>query len=215
MAKRNRREEIMQAAEGLFTSRRFHEITLDDVARQAGVGKGTIYRYFRNKDDLFFQTATHGLDELCDLLERAAPSDGAFAKQLLSACKQIGGFYRRRRPLFRMMQTEESRMHWCRRELRSRWAMRRKRMASAVAEILRRGVEEGTVRGDVPAEVLAGILLGMLRAQTRDLAETLGESRSLRIVVDLFLRGARAGPGQRSTRRRRLAATTANNGDRK
>jgi len=43
--------------EKLFTSRRFHKITVDDVAQAAQVGKGTIYRYFQNKDDLFSQTA--------------------------------------------------------------------------------------------------------------------------------------------------------------
>ena len=34
---------IMEAAERLFTSRRFHEITLEEVAQAAKVGKGTIY----------------------------------------------------------------------------------------------------------------------------------------------------------------------------
>ena len=66
----DKRLAIMQAAESLFTSRRLHEITLDDVAREAQVGKGTIYRYFQDKDDLFFQTATQGFDELCDLLQQ-------------------------------------------------------------------------------------------------------------------------------------------------
>jgi len=205
----------MRAAEGLFTSRRFHEITLDDVAREAGVGKGTIYRYFTNKDDLFFQTAMNGFDELCDLLESAAPGDGPFAKQLLSACKQIGTFFRKRRPLFRMMQNEESRMHWCRGELRRQWTSHRKRMASAVANIIRRGIEKGAVREDIPAEFLAGILLGMLRTHARNLAETLGESGSLQIVVDLFLQGAGAVSRRRSATRRHLAPITAAGGGRK
>ena len=44
----------MRAAEKLFTSRRYHEISLDAVVQEARVGKGTIYRYFQSKDDLFF-----------------------------------------------------------------------------------------------------------------------------------------------------------------
>ena len=214
MDKRNRREEIMQATEGLFTSRRFHEIRLDDVAREAGVGKGTIYRHFRDKDDLFFQTATNGFDKLCHLLKRAAPGGAPFARELLSACTQISAFFRKRKSLFRMMQSEGSRIHWCKAELRRRWMVRRERLASAVADILRRGMEEGRVRRDVPAEVLASVLLGMLRTHARDLAETLGDGRSLGTVVELFLNGAGADACQRRASRRPLSAETARSGDR-
>lgn len=214
MDKPDRRAKIMQAAEGLFTARRFHEVTLDDVVRDAGVGKGTVYRYFKDKDDLFFQTAMHGSDELCELLERAGPGDRPFTEQLLGACERISAFFRRRRPLFRMMQSEESRMHWCKGELRTGWKAHRKRLAAGMAGILRRGVEERTVRGDVPAEVLASILLGMLRTHTRELTETLGEPRSLRMVVDLFLRGAGKSAPRQSAIKKPSPARTANRGGR-
>ncbi len=192
MARRNRRLEIMQAAEKLFTSRRFHEITLDDVTREASVGKGTIYRYFRDKDDLFFQTAMSGFDELCELLQRTTTDRTPFAAELLEACEKVGAFFRKRRPLFRMMQSEESRMQWCRGELRRQWTAHREKLASAMAEVLRKGAQEGSVRGDVAPRVLARILLGMLRTHARDLAESPGEGPSLQVVVDLFLQGAQA-----------------------
>jgi len=72
--------------EKLFTSRRFHKITVDDVAQAAQVGKGTIYRYFQNKDDFFSQTATAGFDDLCELLCRKVPENSSFFEQLLSEC---------------------------------------------------------------------------------------------------------------------------------
>ena len=55
--KLDKRIAIMRAAERLFHNRRFHEVTLEEVAEAAQVGKGTIYRYFADKDDLFFQVA--------------------------------------------------------------------------------------------------------------------------------------------------------------
>jgi len=190
MAKRDRRTEIMQAAEKLFTSRRFHEITLDHVVREARVGKGTIYRYFANKDDLFFQTATRGFDELCELLTRRVPDSASFPKQLLSACRQISAFFRRRRPLFRMMQAEGARMYWCGANVRERWTQKRKKLVSAVAEILRKGVREGRIRNDVRAEILASLLLGMLRTRARELMDVPASSRPLKLVVSLFYEGA-------------------------
>jgi len=58
MKKESKRQQILRTAEKLFTSRKFDEVTTDDIMNAAGVGKGTIYRYFRNKDDLFFHVAT-------------------------------------------------------------------------------------------------------------------------------------------------------------
>jgi len=190
MAKRDRREAIMRAAEKLFTGPRFHETTLDHVVEEAGVGKGTVYRYFENKDDLFFQTATRGFDEMCELLVRKVPEEAPFADRLLSACVEISAFFKRRRKLFRMMQSEEARMHWQRPEIRERWLARRRRLVSAVAEILRQGVRGGKVRRDVRPDVLAAFLLGMLRARARDMTDVPERERSLKRVVDLFLTGA-------------------------
>ncbi len=182
--------QIMQAAERLFTSRRFHEITMDDVAREAGVGKGTIYRYFQDKDDLFFRTATSGFDELCDLLRRKVPGNASFAQQLLIACGQIGRFFERRRQLSRMMQSEEGRMSWGSGQLHQRWMEHRKRLVAAVAEMIQKGVCEGQVRADIPPGVLANFLLGMLRTRGRDLCDVPQAMRQHEVVVDLFCHGA-------------------------
>jgi AcrR family transcriptional regulator len=77
----------------MATNRRFHEITLDEVAEAAGIGKGTIYRYFADKDELFFQVATSGFEELCELLKQTVPCDTSFTEKLLNACKQITRFF--------------------------------------------------------------------------------------------------------------------------
>ena len=103
----------MQAAEKLFTSRRFHEITLDDIVHEAHVGKGTIYTYFKDKDDLFFQVATSGFGELCALLRRRVAGDAPFRQQLLQACKAATAFFEGRRQLSRMIQSEDARMCLC------------------------------------------------------------------------------------------------------
>ena len=190
MTRPDKREHIMQAAEKLFTSRRFHEITLDDVAQAAQVGKGTIYRHFKDKDDLFFQISTSGFDELCDLLHRKVPETAPFGKQLVGACVAISAFFERRRQLFRMMQAEEDRMSWCHGSLRERWATHRRKLVAAVAAIIAKGVAEGAIRSDIGPEVLAGFLLGMLRTWARDLAGEAHKELPHEFVVHLFCDGA-------------------------
>ena len=190
MAKSDRRADIMGAAERLFTSRRYHEISLDDIAQAAKVGKGTIYRYFKNKEDLFVQTAQGGYDELCEVIRREVPGDASFSKQLLSACRQISSFFARRRQLFRMMQTEQARMFWRRGEVRGRWRERRRKLVQAVADIIAKGVTEDRVRKDVSVEVLAGHLLGMLRTRAWTAKETSATPEPLETAIELFCNGA-------------------------
>jgi AcrR family transcriptional regulator len=52
-----RPEEIAAAALRVFAKRGLHQTTLDDVAKEAGVSKGTIYLYFKSKEELFIAAA--------------------------------------------------------------------------------------------------------------------------------------------------------------
>src|SRR6202043_2112108 len=46
-------EKMLEAAGRLFGTRRFHEVRMEDVASEADVSKGTLYRYFRDKDEMY------------------------------------------------------------------------------------------------------------------------------------------------------------------
>jgi AcrR family transcriptional regulator len=51
--KSQRRDEIMAAAKEVFARKGFHDTTIADIAKQAGLAYGSIYWYFDSKDDLF------------------------------------------------------------------------------------------------------------------------------------------------------------------
>jgi len=178
----------MLAAERLFANRRFHEVTLDEVARSAGVGKGTIYLHFADKDDLFFQVANSGLTQLCQIIEHGRTEGMPFQEGLLEVCRQISAFFQRRRQLLRMMQNEEGSMASRRRALRERWLAHRRQLVAALGRILAAGVRGGVVRPDVPPEALAAFLLGMMRTRARELEAP--EAMPIETVVRLFLEGA-------------------------
>ena len=187
----DKKQRIMQAAEQLFRNCRVHEVTLDEVAREANVGKGTIYLYFSDKEDLIFQAAVTGFDEMCALLERHAAEAGAFQERLLRACADIVGFFQARRALFRIILSEGERaMEGNGTGLRERWRARRRTMTEAVAAVIQQGVVTGEVRGDIPAEILAEFLLGLLRTRSWELESWPEAQRSPGSVVDLFLNGA-------------------------
>ena len=60
----DKREMILEAVERACEGKRLHEVTVDDIASLAGVGKGTIYRYFADKEDLFFSLMILGFDRM-------------------------------------------------------------------------------------------------------------------------------------------------------
>ena len=189
MAYNNKQKQIMRVVEKLATNRRIHEITLDEVAEAAGIGKGTIYRYFADKDELFFQVATSGFEELCELLKRTVPCDTSFTEKLLNACKQITKFSAARMQLLQMMQNEANLAYWRKGKIRQRWLDKRKMLVNALADIFREGVAEGVVRSDISAEVMATFLLGLLRTRARDLQNVPENMKNCKLLVDMFLNG--------------------------
>ena len=49
----SKREQILLAAVEKFLEKDFYQVTVVEIAEQAGVGKGTVYEYFSSKEDLF------------------------------------------------------------------------------------------------------------------------------------------------------------------
>ena len=52
-----KRNAIVSAAIDLFINKGLGETSIDDIVNKAGIGKGTFYKYFKDKDDLFFKCA--------------------------------------------------------------------------------------------------------------------------------------------------------------
>src|SRR6266498_2058715 len=64
-----RRDAILAAALEEFSARGFEATRLDDVARRAGIAKGTIYLYFRDKESLFQELVRSMLTPIVGTIE--------------------------------------------------------------------------------------------------------------------------------------------------
>jgi AcrR family transcriptional regulator len=106
-----RREAILDAALDEFSARGFAATRIDDVARRAGVAKGTIYLYFRDKEALFQELVRAMLVPLVAALEAPPPADVPI-RVLLAAFADL--FVRevystKRRAVLRLVITEGAR----------------------------------------------------------------------------------------------------------
>lgn len=67
--KDKRRNEIINAAETLFFSKGYENISLDEIAKKVDLGRSTLYLYFENKEELFFAIVLRGTVILYSLIE--------------------------------------------------------------------------------------------------------------------------------------------------
>jgi AcrR family transcriptional regulator len=71
--KLQRQEEILQAAFQVFAAHGYEATRIDQVAQQAGIAKGTIYLYFRNKERLFQAVVRNLIPKRFDILVKTLP----------------------------------------------------------------------------------------------------------------------------------------------
>lgn len=79
-----RRRQILEQAARIFAANGYRQTDVQEIADSVGVGKGTIYRYFDTKENLFLKTVDHGMQQLRDTLQGARqafrdPLDGMTA----------------------------------------------------------------------------------------------------------------------------------------
>ena len=67
--KEQRRNDILAAAEKLFFSRGYDNVSMDDIAREVELNKATLYLYFKNKEALFFTIVLRGVQILNRLVK--------------------------------------------------------------------------------------------------------------------------------------------------
>jgi AcrR family transcriptional regulator len=178
----NKRLEILEAASRVFAERPFHEVLIEDVAATARVGKGTIYRYFETKDDLYFSTILHGFDTLSEGLEKSLASEASPVARLERIAHEVIAYFSVRQYLATLLQNE-------RRFERRDGELKKRRdvVHRLVTECLLEGIERRELRG-VDVRIAAELFRGMVRAAVwldpaddpRDLAK---------LIVEIFVLG--------------------------
>jgi AcrR family transcriptional regulator len=83
-----KKRKILEAARLLLVERGFADVVLDDIAKRAGVAKGTLFLYFKSKEELFSAAFSDLVDSLGAELE-ALSKTGLGGKELLTATAKV------------------------------------------------------------------------------------------------------------------------------
>ena len=155
--KDDRPGEIIEAALELFVLNGFAATKLTEVAHRAGVVKGTLYRYFDTKEDLFRAAVQHLVAANLALVEHAVPIDGTVAAVVPAMLRQVArGVTGSRIPLIVRMVLAESRVFP---DLATIWHDEVvSPILNGVAAIIAKGQESGEIRvGDPRLHALSVI----------------------------------------------------------
>ncbi|WP_433237304.1 TetR/AcrR family transcriptional regulator [Streptosporangium sp. CA-135522] len=177
-ARRNR-ERVLRIAQQLFATEGLG-VSLDEIARRAGVGPGTVHRHFSTKGALYLAVATDQLRQLVAKVEAlAATSDPAALFTLLSAMMASGA----------ENVAVKSALVAAEFDLRTAAPDVAADLTRHVADLLNRAHAAGAVRPDLTAEEVMALVAGAFAAIRHAGAET-SRTRSAHIA-QLILDGLR------------------------
>ena len=194
------RRKILEAAREVFFRDGFMAANLDEVAQKAGVAKGTLYRYFESKAELYVEVLAHNGEIFKQRMNETVSSGGAAADRIRRVSKFYFEHWIRNRDYFQIFWAIENQSvigelpPGVLGQVSSLWEECIEILASIVAE----GVERGEFSECDPWEVanilwtVANALIQTEKSATRRSLRRVSLERAFDDAVDLFLRGLRA-----------------------
>jgi AcrR family transcriptional regulator len=149
--KEKRRRDIVTAAENLFFAKGFEDTTIDAIAAEAEISKGTVYLYFDSKEQLHDAVVVRGMKILSDMFREAVEG----AETGLEKTRAIGAAYMQ---FFR--EYEEYFDALLRYEFHEVEKFENEDPLVYVIDALRAGIDDGSVRRDIDPVKMAILLWG-------------------------------------------------------
>jgi len=106
--KEQRRKLILDAAQTLFFSKHYDEITIEEIAEKAQLAKGTLYLYFKSKEALYSAVALRGVHIMNTMFKDAADKRQSGLEKTGAVGEAYYEFYKRHPQYFRMQMEAEN-----------------------------------------------------------------------------------------------------------
>ncbi|MCX6120867.1 MAG: TetR/AcrR family transcriptional regulator [Ignavibacteriales bacterium] len=184
--KEHRKEEILDAAQKVFFEKGLVMATMDEIAESAELSKGTLYIYYKSKEDLYLTVMMRGMESLYEKYERIVATDYSVVKKVAMFVEVYNDFFNANRSFFRMFhffQTPQFHKQVSD-ELKQTCDTQSARLWDSVIGVLKQGMEEGSIRSDLnPVEVTIILWSSATTLMLRNDSE--GEVWKLRRNIDL------------------------------
>jgi TetR/AcrR family fatty acid metabolism transcriptional regulator len=182
-------QRILEAAVGVFADRGFHQATISQIAKAAGVADGTIYLYFKNKDDILVQFFDFKAKQVFAGFREAVNGAADAAGKLRNLVhRHLSEFQRDREMAVVYQALTHQNNHLAQENMREISKM----YMDIVGEIVERGQEEGAIRRDLYVGLVKRFILGAVDSTINNWLLSRREYDLTSMadpLVDLFFRG--------------------------
>ena len=166
--KEQRRKLILTAAEKVFFSRKGEAATMDDVAAKSELSKGTLYLYFKNKEDILYALAEKGVDLLSKKLRKAFNETDTGIEQLSKIADAFIDFSEKQPHYFALLLKFENKLIKYKHDIHEKLLI--EPALEVLYEVLKKGQSDNSVRDDIEIHDLVAIIwsqmLGVLQTLT-------------------------------------------------
>ncbi|MBZ0200471.1 MAG: uroporphyrinogen-III synthase [Ignavibacteriaceae bacterium] len=187
--KEKKREMILEAASLLFSQKNYHEVMMEEVAQQISVAKGTLYNYFKSKEDLYFSIMTLRMRKLVLSLEDKIKTETSSISSLRTFIIHLYMFMMKYQNFFLMYQKENL---TGKSELCTQLIKLDKELKQMLEAIIIKGKEEllfRKIEDNFAVDVILGCIYGAVqRGIDNELKETL-QSIEREKIFDFVLYG--------------------------
>jgi AcrR family transcriptional regulator len=151
------REKIVQAAITTFSKYGYDKTRMDDIAKSAKLGKGTLYLYFKSKEELFYDISENSIKELKEQLSKLFSKKEDLVQDAEKFYDQYRNLIHDSEKVSFEMIAESSRNP----KLRKALYEQRMKVYDIVIDYLRRQIEKGFLRKDMDVNAIASGLVAL------------------------------------------------------
>ena len=198
-----REGEILRAARKVFAERGFAAATIDMIAAEAGVAKGTVYLYYPSKEEIFWTALSSRVREMLERSRQEMEKAEGTAAKVRAAVRVRFEFMRSDEAFLRLYLTEMGHI-WGAGGTAAGQPLRElyETAARGLAEVLRAGMAAGELRPLDPLEAAMALLELTKAVFAMRFAGMAGQNPELDgegFVFELFWNGVAKPPGQEGT----------------
>jgi TetR/AcrR family fatty acid metabolism transcriptional regulator len=155
--KNNKYHQILEAAVKVFARQGFHQSTVAQIAKQAGVADGTIYLYFKNKDDILVQFFSFRTKQVFESFREAVDGAETSIDKMRNLVRRHLAEFQRDKDGAVVYQVET---HQNSRLAEAQIREMSKMYRDLISEIIEQGQQEGAIRKDLYVGLVKRFIIG-------------------------------------------------------
>lgn len=154
-----KRYSIIQAGIEVFGKSNFKNSSIAEIAQRANIAEGTIYQYFKDKEDLFFSIPVEKTREFCEELELHLEGITGALNKIRKYIWYYLHFFEKNPEYGKILLLE---MRVNKNFVRTKTYNSFRKSTSRILEIIKEGQGEGIIRKDVNVYIIRQLILGIL-----------------------------------------------------